>query len=188
MLRLPPSLKWLLNRRGRVAGEIQRIENYFERHRRVFEKFKELNNELEVLKEKLISIDQTLSLHEVQVDPELIPIIRSKKNRIKLPYGELTRVMYLRIRMGNGAPVCTKEIVEFVIQRYPFLAETNTTEAQDSEAKIFRRVHARLKNLCKLGKITRHHSKTSTQYGWWSFSDQFNQDTQIQADGLEHTL
>jgi hypothetical protein len=188
MLRLPPSLKWLLTRRGRVAGDIQRIENYFERHRRIFERFRELNDELSELKETLISIDQTLSLHEVQIDTSLIPLIRSKKHRINLPYGELTRLIYQRISLGNGQPVCTTEIVAFITQRYPILEEPNTKENQVPEAKIRRRVQARLKNLCQIGKVTRHHSPLTTQYGRWSLSSQFIQDIQMSADDLEHTL
>lgn len=187
MLRLPPSLAWLISRRGRVAGEIQRIEKYFERHRRVFGKFKELNDELVQLRETMASIDQTLSLHEVQIDPSNIPVIYSKKQRIQLPYGELTRLVYLRIRMGNSDPVSTREIIDFVIQRHPFLEENDAEEGVKREDRVARRIHARLKTLCKVGKIERHHSKTSTQQGWWTLSNVFTQDTQIPSGVLEHT-
>lgn len=187
MLRLPPSLVWLIDRRGRVAGEIQRIEKYFERHRRIFDKFKELNDELAQLQETMVSIDQTLSLHEVQIDPSNIPVIYSKKQRIQLPYGELTRLVYQRIRMGNGAPVSTREIIGFVVQKYPFLEANDTKEGVKREDRIARRIHARLKNLCKVGKIERHHSKTSALQGWWTLSNVFTQDTQIPAGALEHT-
>ncbi|WP_343741650.1 hypothetical protein [Herbaspirillum huttiense] len=187
MLRLPHSLAWLISRRGRVAGDIQRIEKYFERHRRIFEKFRVLNDELAQLKETLVSIDQTLSLHEVQIDPSNIPIIYSKKQRIQLPYGELTRLIYQRIRMGNGAPVSSKEIVDFVIQQYPFLETNDAKEGLKREDRVARRIHARLKTLCKAGKIERHHSKTSAQQGWWTLSSVFTQDTQIPGDVLEHT-
>lgn len=188
MLRLPPSLKWLLTRRGRVAAEIQRIENYFDRHRRIFERFKELDDELSELKRTLISIDKTLSLHEVQIDTSLIPLIRSKKHRINLPHGELTRLIYQRISQGNGQPVCTNEIVDFITQRYPILEESNAEEKRVPEAKTHRRVQARLKNLCKIGKLTRHHSPTSAQHGQWSLSSEFIQDIQMSADDLEHSL
>lgn len=188
MPRLPPSLKWLMTHRGQVAGDIQRIENYFARHRRIFEKFKALNDELFKLKETLVSIDQTLSLHEVQIDPSLIPAIRPQKNRLNLPYGELTRLIYQRIRIGNGQPVCSKEIVDFVIHRYPMLEKSDAKENISPEGKTKRRVHAQLKNLCSAGKLIRHHSAGSTQYGWWSLPSQAIQDIQIRADDLGHSL
>ncbi|MGO0792302.1 hypothetical protein ACTOWA_20765 [Herbaspirillum seropedicae] len=188
MLRLPPSLVWLTDHRGRVDGEIQRIEKYFERHRRIFEKFKELNDELVHLKATMLAIDHTLSLHEVQIDPSNIPVIYSKKHRIQLPYGELTRLIYQRIRMGNGVPVSTREINDFVILRHPFLQENDAKEGVKYESKLSRRIHHRLKNLCREGKIERHHSKTSMQQGLWSLSTLLTQGIQNPSVALEHSL
>jgi hypothetical protein len=67
MLKSPSSLKWLIEKRGRVDGSIQKIELYLNKHRRAFEKYQELANELYLLRETLASIDTTLRLHILSI-------------------------------------------------------------------------------------------------------------------------
>lgn len=102
MPKLPTSLNWLINRRGRIDGSIQKIERYLDKHRRAFEKFQELSNELSFLKETLVSIDTTMRLHKLQIDPQNIPTINGKNYLTDLPRGEITLLIYERVKMGGG--------------------------------------------------------------------------------------
>ncbi|MBS1169320.1 MAG: hypothetical protein H6R01_238 [Burkholderiaceae bacterium] len=117
MPRIPPSLKWMIDKRGRIDGDIQRIEGYLKKHQREFEKFQKLTNELSELRGTLASIDKALSLHEIQISPENIPTIRGRKNKNDLPYGELTRLIYTILSLSYGQPISSKEIVDFVFKR-----------------------------------------------------------------------
>jgi hypothetical protein len=117
MLKLPSLLKWLIERRGRIDGSIQKIELYLNKNQRVFEKCQELTSELSLLKETLISIDTTLRLHKLQIDPENIPAIHGKNYLTDLPRGNLTVMICEKIRKANGLPASSKEVIDFVIER-----------------------------------------------------------------------
>lgn len=146
MPRLPSSLKWLIDRRARVAGEIEKIES-------LLSKCQRLADEILPLKELLASIDQTLSLHEVSVDISLIPTIKSHDLRLKLPHGELTRGILLCLKLGEGTPTNIDAITAFLVARYTTLDAPLT-----SPAELRTSVRYRLKNLCKEGLVMRLHS------------------------------
>ena len=90
MYKLPTSLHWLIKKRGRIDGSIQKIESYLDKHRQVFEKYQELSNDLLLLKETLASVDKTLELHEIQVDPQFIPTIHGRNHVTAVSYTHLT--------------------------------------------------------------------------------------------------
>jgi hypothetical protein len=87
MLKIPSSVNWLIKRRGRIDGSIQKIERYLGDHRRAFEKYQELTNELSFLKETLVSVDTALRLHKLQINPQNIPSIYGKNYLTDLPRG-----------------------------------------------------------------------------------------------------
>jgi hypothetical protein len=83
MARLPPSLKWLIVQRGSIDGKILKAERFLDKNRNFFEAYQKKIEEIVTLKETLASIDRTLFLHDIQVDPQHIPAIRrQEKNGI----------------------------------------------------------------------------------------------------------
>jgi len=104
MSRLPTSLHWLIEKRGRIDGSIKKMELYLEKHRRQFEKYQELTNELSILKETLASVDMALKLHDLKVDPQNIPTIYGKNCVSGLAHGELPRLIYERLK-GQELPI-----------------------------------------------------------------------------------
>lgn len=164
MPRLPSSLKWLIDRRARVAGEIKKLE-------RLAEKCQRLLDELRPLQDLLAAVDQTLGLHDIEVDVSLIPPIRSQEVRINLPHGELTRTILLCLRINDGLPLSTDEIVAFIVARHADL------ECIASPATILRRsVRYRLKNLCREGLVVSHHARGGRQVGFWSLNSSWTSD------------
>lgn len=157
--RIPPALKWLIDKRARLDAEIRRTEVSLA-------KAKSLMTELASLKSSLAAIDQTLALHEVKVDVSLIQPVRSKYVRINLPHGELTKsiLMCLRLHAGERA-VSTNEIVSFIAARYADLAATPARRSRLSQS-----VHDRIKPLVRSGVIQRHHDPKSNGYGLWSLA------------------
>ncbi len=110
---------------------------------------------------RLASIDQTLDLHEIKVDPRYIPTIRSHDIRVNLPHGELTRGILLYLRLNEGHPSTTYEITSFVAARY---ADLNAESTDYSSLKVS--VRYRLKNLRRSGIVKGHHKDNSG--GLWS--------------------
>lgn len=117
MPRLPPSLNWLIDKRARIDGELQRTEKYLLKNQRVFEKYLQMQREVPVLRNPLNSLDQILGLHEVQINPQLIPAIRGKACKHELPYDEITKSIFRRLQMADDQPASSSEITEYLAQR-----------------------------------------------------------------------
>ena len=160
MPRLPSSLKWLVDQRARVDGEIKKIEASLK-------KCKKMAESLEHLKELLASVDQTISLHEIQISPENIPVIYSQERRIDLPYGAITKGILLCLRSNKGKQLRTTDITDFIIREYDSQFELTSDYLQFKLS-----VRKRLKTLCQRGLIKRHHPKETGFEGIWSLSDE----------------
>jgi len=52
---------------------------------------------LEKVKSDLAALDQTILLHEIQIDPNKIAPVITYQIRIKLKYGQLTQLIYERL-------------------------------------------------------------------------------------------
>ncbi|MDP3210111.1 MAG: hypothetical protein CTY35_14810 [Methylotenera sp.] len=161
--RIPPSLNWLIDKRARISGEVEKT-------RRSLKQAQSLIDELKDLEIKLNAIDTTLQLHDIQIDIGLIKPISSNYYRLKIPHGELTKSILTCIRLyGKTSPVSKSTIVDFVIARhFHYDAE------QISNAQIRGSIGNRLKNLCRDGVIERHHSPDSTKEGLWAINPKFN--------------
>jgi len=129
----PSSLKWLINKRARLHGEISRIElrqpdrieiaaqrlmiaeQEVESARRLLHYERDLaGSHLQKLKENLHTIDATLGLHEIQIDPHIIRPIRPRDMKTILPYGKITRLIFEYLGASNGKPVTTTEFAIFI--------------------------------------------------------------------------
>jgi hypothetical protein len=167
-IRTPPSLKWLIDKRARLLGEITKIElGCQERLDRAENRLKiaeealvgarrHLHYEQEVadkhvqaLKADLQSIDAALGLHEIQINPEIIAPIRTQDEVRHLPYGEITRLIFDYLKSANGESATTTELAVFIATR-------ENLELTDAEFQLFRRKTAhRLRNLHADGKVER---------------------------------
>lgn len=168
MLKIPASLKWLLDQRGRVEGEILKIERSLSRCEKTLAQCKALAAELEPLRELLASVDQTLGLHEIKVDPTLISPISSKDHNRILPHGEMSRVILTCLKQAQGTPIPSSDIVDFVIaycalNGYPFV----------QRSIVSRRIRVRLRGMLSEGRVVRHHAPDAQGYGVWSLATRF---------------
>lgn len=159
MPRLPPSLKWLIDRRARVAGEIEKIESSLAKCQR-------LADEIALLKQMLASIDQTLSLHDISIDVTLIRSIKSQYVRLNLPHGALTRAILHCLKENSDAPCTTDAVTAFVAARHESLRGEET-----SVADLRQSVRYRLKDLCRQQLVERHHDPVWPEIGLWSLKE-----------------
>lgn len=156
MPRLPSALKWLIDRRGRVDGEIKKIEYSLAKCRRYSE-------DLAKLQELLSSIDKTISLHEIQLKAELIPTIRSNTVLVNLRYGELTREIMRCLKESQAQPVRMSSIASFIAENHPELG----VDGPLAFKKLKLSVSYRLKLLAKDGFVVRYHNPISNHEGIW---------------------
>ncbi|HMN13634.1 MAG TPA: hypothetical protein PKD55_15050 [Bellilinea sp.] len=157
--RIPSSLKWLIDKRARIDAEIKKT-------RASLKTAEALIKELSVLEVDLAAIDRSLGLHEIKIEVENIPPIRSNYVRIKLPHGELTRSILLCLRLKEGTPASMSTIAAFVEARHADL-----TAEKECRTALHRTIHYRLKNLCRSGVLQRHHPAETNGEGLWSLKD-----------------
>lgn len=154
--RLPSSLKWLIDKRARLDAELKRTEESARRAR-------SLLAELEELRATLKAVDETLKLHEIQVDLENIQPVRSHYRRLKLPRGTLTAAIMNALSATRGGTLTTTEIVFAVVKQCPALDNGVVSQRQVKES-----VRYRLKDLKERGVVVAHHSMSYASIGVWS--------------------
>ena len=154
--KIPSSLKWLIDKRARLDGEIQKTRQAAARAR-------ELIQELRAVEKDLAAIDRALKLHDLEVDVQFVRPVRSHYNRIKAPHGLLTRALLQCLRQAKGRPVSTVDIMAFVASKF---AEAGV-EAVDRKM-LHQSVRYRLKHLVYDGLVHPHHPKFNVEMGRWS--------------------
>jgi hypothetical protein len=166
MLKIPSSLKWLIDQRGRVEGEILKIERSLARCERTLAQCQALADELKPLRKLLESVDQTLTLHEIKIDPLFIQPILSKDRERIVPHGEMSRAILTCLRMAQEKPIPSSEIVDFVMEYF-----ARCGYPPISRGVLCRRIRVRLRGMLYEGRVKRHHDPDSKGYGIWSLAD-----------------
>lgn len=183
MFKLPTSLHWLIEKRGRIDGSVKKIERYLEKNRYRFEKYQELTNELSMLRDALASVDRTLQLHKIQIDPQVIPTITGQNQITGLKRGELTQFIIERLKLGEGLPVSSSEIVTFILER-------RRADGKPPIVRVFlsRSVRNRIQALRRKGMVVCHHPQKTTRCGWWTLSSTPSPNTRAAIDDLDRNL
>ncbi|WP_432731179.1 hypothetical protein [Variovorax sp. W6] len=149
--RTPSSMAWLIRVRQVHKGRL--------------DKLLKLQNELPELiaktEEELAAIDAVIPFHEVKVDPTVIVGRRPKKKSLA-PRGQMTKQIIRCLKAANGKPVHTPEIAHF------FAREVGLDLHQMRVRELVIRVRTRLKALCALGIVRRHHPQGRAEMGNWS--------------------
>lgn len=156
--KIPSSLKWLIDKRARLDAEIKKT-------RASLTRAQQLMSELAELEAELAAIDRTTRLHEIRVNVDDIPPVRSHYVRINLPRGELTRSVLLCLRLRDGEITSMREIVAFVVARHGDLVSERV-----SKTRLNRSVHDCVKRLYRRGLLQRHHAPDSNSEGLWSLN------------------
>lgn len=185
----PASLNWLINKRARLLGEINKLQKSLP-ERLVEAQLDVVRAEIKLvqakehlayeqtvetriipaLKADLQAIDTTIGMHEIQINPEIIPPIQSHKVKKVLPYGEITRCVFDSLKCAGGGPLSTLEIASFIASHHGLdLSGEKLSALGDS-------VRYRLKDLRAKGKVERlNETKGPNQEGLWVLSRDITQ-------------
>ena len=182
-VRTPPSLKWLLDKRARLSGEIQKLEDGREQritqlketfrtaHLRAMRARRKIAwletvvpEQIETLKATLHAIDHSISLHEIQIDPESIRPIKKFSTRL-LPSGVMTRSVYAILQDAAPHPMSTTAIAAAIAHRCGLNLNDDNAVRQ-----LRQRVRYRLKDMCNQGKLVRHHKEIGRVEGLWTLA------------------
>ncbi|QOZ84693.1 hypothetical protein DXT74_17325 [Chromobacterium sp. Rain0013] len=166
--RIPSSLNWLINKRARLLSDLQQLEESLSVQRqslaadvqkaeqalemarhRLLTMPEHLARVVENARANLAAVDATIRLHEVQIDPEIIPPIRSHTKRRCSRYGNMTRMVINVLHEAQTTPLTTGQIALLV-------GPAMGVELGGKEFSEFRlSVRYRLKDLCKEGRVHR---------------------------------
>lgn len=181
-IRTPPSLKWLLDKRARLLGEIKRLEKGIPAARESLSKdiadaelqlaqlkaqqHRPLVDELVVQAKKadLAAIDRALQLHTIQVDTQLISPIWPHSAKNKLPYGQTTRFIYRYLKTIYPESASAAEVAEFILS----VTELNTDSMDPEQIRL--RVRKQMRKLAAEGKLAPVHPKKTHLEGRWRLS------------------
>ncbi len=142
--RIPPSLNWLVKKRAETHGELLRIEDE-SKHYIKWYKWK-----LEKLQDDLISIDRTITLHEIRISPDIIPPKQSRPVGSKLKHGQLTQFILEALYNFDDNCATISQLSNYVTNKGKLLKCKNiTTQALNNSVRY------RVKNLCNQGVIER---------------------------------
>jgi hypothetical protein len=161
--RIPPSLAWLIDKRARLVGKIQKAS-------KIIDHAHKLAIEVSNMRADLAAIDRALKLHDIQVDAECIsPIAPRKQQRIRLSHGELTRVLLLFLRENGGDPLSTDALTKMLIERCINLQEKSPDPLalQIAFKKLRLSVRYRLKALASDAIIMRAPCASGSRAARW---------------------
>lgn len=179
-VRIPPSLKWLLNKRARLLSAIEIAEQQhskrecmraqmLEAHKRQ-EKVSGINlnaskAHLEALKRDLSAVDITLSMHETPINPEIIEPIKTQTSARKFKYGAITRLIFTCLKYANNDSRTTTEVAAFVAEYY----KVDIEKAEFLQIRMS--VKYRLRHLADKGKVKRTNKVSQNVEAHWQLSD-----------------
>lgn len=165
--RTPPSLSWLLDNRRRIAGQIQKVEGKLAKFAEKYDRAKivvdqhdvHLPRVLRALKADLRSLDQTIGLHQIDVDLDSIPPIREQARRPA--YGNMTPTIYACFSLAPCDWKTTNEVAAFVASR-------RRPNIRESEFPDYRRaVYRHLKLMLKRGQVEQILAKGLGKQSLW---------------------
>jgi hypothetical protein len=182
-IRTPPSLKWLIDKKSRLLGELAKLDrrrpallskhaaNVLDAKQKLLEAettyevhSKRLERLEKRIKEDIEAIAHAMTLHDVQIDQDLIPARASQEAHRPHHYGSLTRAIYRVLKVANGAPISATDVA-LELEREQ---RTELTSAEFSDLRG--RVRHRLKALCAQGKVHRLHEAKTQLEGRWILS------------------
>lgn len=145
MAKTPSSLKWLIDKRIRLAGKLIEAEK---RSGILHADLELIRGELEEAAHRLQAIDTAMGLHEIQIEPSELQAIRPRRNKPLLPHGQLSRILLRELGLRNEW-VSTAELATVVID--------NVAKAGESSDFVYvmHVVRNRLNGMCHQGSVIR---------------------------------
>jgi len=131
--RTPSSLKWLIHKQARLAGEIERKRQRIERCRTEISHYK---SEIADLLRRQRQVEAVMLLHAVRIDPRKLRPIRPHHRKAALGYGGLTRVIYKTLGAASNNTATTRQIMVAVLALLPSEPTAEQREQMKQQLRI----------------------------------------------------
>lgn len=195
---IPSSLKWLLDKRARIAGEIEKassrhhekkseLSRHLARARasvtsitKAIDKAQDLHDRVrQSLEASLAAIDLVIQHHEVPIDPCELRTVKEHTNAAIGKRGLVTRLIMQCLREAAGNSRTTTEIACYLASRMEHSPVVH-------DFALFKyQVRKRLGHLVWEGRLERVHAAQTSAEGRWRLAPSFpSSDTRRPGDGL----
>lgn len=182
----PSSLKWLINRRARICGEIARLDEHEQRRGPLAKStIATLERSLRqarindarisriydvqrlALIDDLAATDRLMRQHEVAIDPEIVRPVRSQRVGAITDHGRITRAIFTYLRLANGAACTALQVASHMADKGD--VKFRYRAAEFSELRY--RVRKRMQKLAAAGKLIRVPTQVGCLEGRWCLPD-----------------
>ncbi|MCD9098218.1 hypothetical protein LU699_11020 [Luteimonas fraxinea] len=159
--RTPSSLKWLVDKRARLAGHISQITKKAAATR---QRAADLERSAEATRRDLEALDRILGLHDICVPPEVIRPVRMSNEGLLLQRGHISRNVLACLREAAGDWRSTTEVLLFVA------SQSNAVDNDVRYAELRLRVRKCLQAHCSAGRVVRRNSPSTNIEGYWALA------------------
>lgn len=151
--RTPPALRWMLHQRQYIHGEIVKLEKLVAA----------APAKLVKLRAKLAAVDETIGMHELQIDLGTLPPKRKKAAaKVQLPYGAVVKVIWSTLRENGNQPLKTSRFTQALIATHEIPVDKEIMHA------LRRKVIMALNDMTSKGHLCRLHPRTGNKEGTWA--------------------
>jgi hypothetical protein len=142
----PSSLKWLISKQTRLAGRVADAEARRALH---LAEAEALGAHAAELRRQLALVEGTMSLHEIQIDPEDLRVIRPQGKRL-MKAGRISQIIFKTIAESPDRKAATPEIVAAVLAALP------DRPTLPEHYRVQAKVQVRLCTLANQGRLIKH--------------------------------
>lgn len=159
--RTPSSLKWLVDKRARLAGHIVQIKRKADAAR---QRAADLESSAQATLRDLEAIDRILGLHDICVPPEVIRPVRMTSDGPLLQRGHVSRNVLACLRDAAGDWRSTTEVLLFVGSQGKAMHD----DVRYADLRL--RVRKCLQAHCSAGRVVRRNSPSTNVEGYWALA------------------
>jgi hypothetical protein len=142
----PSSLKWLIDKQVRLAGQIDRKCEQLATHLKEVAACKQ---EIQALQRKLVSIERAMRLHDIRIDPLELRPIRPHTRKI-VAYGQMTRTIRRALSHTPNQTASTTELLTALLKEF------GASPTEGELAFIHQQLRVRLCSMARDGRLIRH--------------------------------
>jgi hypothetical protein len=140
----PPALKWLIRRRGQVAGNLLKAHQSLATIDSLLIEADAQAQAISRLKRDLSALDVVISQHDIPIEPAIIPSTVGQRRPSFYAHGGLVRAIYKCLREAKGHWRTTTEVTVYVAAHCarPIL-EAEDFEYRHSVRKMLGKLYAK---------------------------------------------
>ncbi|WP_251358632.1 hypothetical protein [Kangiella sp. TOML190] len=110
--RIPASLNWLIKKRSSIEGKIIRLRQERDIYTEPFDR------RILKLQEDLNALDKTIRLHEIQINPKVIPTTQDQPVKKAIKNRTIKQLILRYFEKNDNKALSTKDVLDHISSNY----------------------------------------------------------------------